>query len=256
MFNIPIFIDTQSISQDYIVTKEDMDNLLHEALVTVRKMLAENWDKLAAENLGEVRDTYRKNIVEIDEGKFKGAVVLTGFLPNALEQGSGPFDLKPMFATSSKKKASKGGGWYLDIPFQHGTPNALGAGMASKMPAGVYNAIKKKEANQPLKAQELPKNQQQTTSKTVTMPNSGIKTEYQTKAPQYQGLTKIKDTTTGKTKGYFTFRRVSDKSDPASWIHPGFPTPMNLAQQAVDDLNTERAISDLLDNFLSKFLQR
>ena len=37
---------------------------------------------------------------------------------------------------------------------------------------------------------------------------------------------------------YNSFRRVSDKSDPSSWIHPGF-TAANLAEKAFDNFESK-----------------
>jgi len=69
---------------------------------------------------------------------------------------------------------------------------------------------------------------------------------------KYEGLMKIKDTSTQHRRGYMTFRRVSDKSDDDSWIHPGIDQK-DFAQAAMDDHEQDQPtiIDNEIDNFLN-----
>ena len=48
-----------------------------------------------------------------------------------------------------------------------------------------------------------------------------------------------------------TFRRVSDKSDPNSWIHPGFDA-RKFMDKALDQTQIPQVVDMVLDNFLSQ----
>ena len=49
---------------------------------------------------------------------------------------------------------------------------------------------------------------------------------------------------------YMTFRRVSDQSDPNSWIHKGF-TAYNLMGKTLDKFPIDTIISNIKEDFLS-----
>lgn len=76
---------------------------------------------------------------------------------------------------------------------------------------------------------------------------------YTHKAPQYQGLVRIDIASTDKENrgGYFTFRRVSDKSDPLSWINPGFE-PRKFMDRALDEAQVFEVADMAIDEFLNQ----
>lgn len=76
------------------------------------------------------------------------------------------------------------------------------------MPRGIYKVAKK-----------LPSRGK------LSFPGSGDKswTGYQRKNTKYDGLTRIvKSYQNTNQSQYYTFRRVSNNSDPMSWWHPGY----------------------------------
>ena len=75
--------------------------------------------------------------------------------------------------------------------------------------------------------------------------------EYVHKSPKYQGLVKLDISSTEKEtrSGYFTFRRVSDKSEPLSWIHPGF-SAHKFMDKALDSVQVEVVADMAIDTFL------
>ncbi len=123
-----------------------------------------------------------------------------------IELGTSPWDMKVGFSKSDKKIEKTDGGWYLTIPMRHSTPGSFMYG--KPMPKDVYKNAKKLGHKQSL-----------------SYPGAGDKswTGYQRKNKTYDGLTRIVKSYSKTTQSqYMTFRRVSDKSDPSSFWHPGF----------------------------------
>ncbi|AGY46957.1 hypothetical protein CampHawk_79 [Bacillus phage CampHawk] len=153
------------------------------------------WVKEATNTLKTTAGTYVSSInMEFTMGAtLKAEIYLEGSWAKKLELGFQPYDMKPVFARSDKRKTSKDGGWYMDIPFKHTTPAATGrTGMP--MPSSVY----RKARNLPLGGR-LPSN----------MGNFG-------------GMQKQKESPTSSRSSYMTWRRVSNNSSPDAFKHPGF----------------------------------
>ena len=142
-----------------------------------------------------------------ENNPYSGAVILRGKFPNMLEQGYAPFDMKLGFSKSGRKHSKKNGGWYMTIPFRHGTPNSFMYG--KPMPKNIHKQGKSLGSGQRLRVDGE-----------VRKSWNG----YEHKSNIHDGLTKIvKQYESGKTQSkYMTFRRVSDNSSPSSWQHPGF----------------------------------
>lgn len=173
-------------------------------------------------------------------------------LPIMIEEGTGAWDEKEGFSQSNKAKTKIGGGWYLSIPFKHATPKSLGESSAfsSVMPREVYNIAKK--ASNPLKLKDLPE-EYRVKGITPGYEVRGVKKEiYQHKSAEYEGLQR-RDISSGKEKRgeYMTFRRVSDKSDPNSWIHPGFEAK-KFMDRAIDSPSIDTVVDRTVDDFLSE----
>lgn len=114
--------------------------------------------------------------------------------------------MKIGFSKSDRKIQKQNGGWYLTIPLRHSTPGSFMYG--SPMPKDVHSQAKKLPAGGSL-----------------SFPGAGDVSwnGYQRKNKTYDGLTRIVKSYQKATQSqYMTFRRVSDKSDAASWWHPGF----------------------------------
>lgn len=173
-------------------TIEDIGaSVLYQAANEVRDL----WAKEAMNTLKTTAGTYVSSInLDFTMGAtLKAELYLEGSWARKLELGFQPYDMKPVFARSNKRKTSKDGGWYMDIPFKHTTPAATGrTGMP--MPSSVY----RKARNLPLGGR-LPS----------TMGN-------------YGGMQKQKESPTSSRSSYMTWRRVSSNSSPDSFRHPGF----------------------------------
>ena len=182
------------------------------SLQTSLAIVRDRWQQEVQNKLNSTRPLYLQGlqwdsvVYPYDGNAFSGAVVLNGKFPNMLESGFPSFDMKIGFSKSDKKIQKKNGGWYLTIPIRHSTPGSFMYG--SPMPKDVYGVAK-----------------QLGNGEKLSYPGMGDKswTGYQRKHKTYDGLTRIiKSYQNSKQSQYYTFRRVSDKSDPSSWMHPGF----------------------------------
>ncbi len=167
-----------------------------------------------------------------------------------LENGHGEIDLKPGLLSGTKARQGKFGPYNI-ISFRHGMPGTLPSN--NPMPQGTYNFIKK----QAQVADNAYKQGQARKAGTSQVVNG--KAQWGVKLPAAQGgIAKTKHTSigdytwsTGKYTGmvkqkagagnssqYRTFRVVSYKSDPASWIVP--PQDANpIRQSVVNSLSDE-----------------
>lgn len=175
----------------------------------------DEWINEVKNRLNSSRSDYISGISGVYmEDQLNGYIELRGKLPQMLEEGYSGFDIKKGFATSPKRHKKKAGGWYLTVPYRHRT-----SGNNSVMP----NNIKKN-------ASKLG-NRNRLEEALVRELGYGVEishADYTWKNSKYDSLTRIikeyqvKDGKQRKSSQYLTFRRVSDKSDPKSWIHPGY----------------------------------
>lgn len=119
------------------------------------------------------------------------------------EQGRKPFDLKVML------KGRK----FVDVPFRHGVPGSTALRPMSKPDYAVMRAAARAQGGSVVRG---PKR----------MP-SGVgsaRTGYQHTAAKTGSMLRLTKTYRGSSTStsYMTFRRMSARSNPASWIHPGF----------------------------------
>ncbi|WIT26412.1 hypothetical protein [Bacillus phage SPO1L4] len=185
-------IDVKGLNINLEPMIEDMGSrILYKAANEVKEL----WAKEAMNTLKTTAGTYVDSIaMDFTMGAtLKAEIYLEGSWAKKLELGYQPYDMKPSFANSNKRKTSKDGGWYMDIPFRHTAPAATGRN-GMPMPSSVY----RKARNLPMGGR-LPNN----------MGNFG-------------GMQKQKESPTSSRSSYMTWRRVSNNSSPDSFRHPGF----------------------------------
>ena len=264
---IPIAIDTSDLSSEFNLSQSDIEDMIDNTIKSITLEYFRKWQGEASKNLKSTRSRYLDSLVLVDEGLMKGAVVLRDDDPIVmmLEEGASEYNLKESFAKSGKKKMKSDGGWYLTIPMRYATPTALGESeiFAGVLPQEIYNKVKSVDTPMPtgagmrsegLKIEDIPAQYQEKTIRSA-IPQSKLlqaRQEYISKSSKYEGLVKVKDTETGKS-GYMTFRRVSDKSDPSSWVHSGFEK-RNFAEKALSELDIESIVDRNIDNFLANYL--
>jgi len=257
---IPIFINIDSVSQEFSLSQDEV-NILKESIVNqLTSSFYEEWLRTAGRNLYSSRNQYTRSLIVVDQGRFKGSVVLTNTIPNMIENGVSAFDMKKGFSNSNKIKQSKNGDWYLTIPRRFATPGALGENEAfsGKIPLEVYNVVKNKKTFLTKSGVERTKgvspfeiDKKYLTKKIrpeLFIGNTKIKA-YENKSSQFEGATRVVDSS-GKGQ-IMSFRRVSSNSDSNSWIHTGI-SARNLAEKALQNFNVDREVDDIVDNFLSE----
>lgn len=246
-------IDTNDLSEEFNLGRADIDQLLELSVTMVTKKFAEHWDTVAKNELGSTRQRYRSSIEIGSRGRFTGVVYLNPAdkLSNMVEMGASTFDMKTGMLASSKVKHGVNGDPYITIPFRFATPSALGEseGFAGKMPADIFNAVKKDpETPLPLskigEKHRMPKSQQ-LRERMSTIKSKVGKLPMSAQTSKYEGLKR-----NDKGSGYVNFRRVSLRSDSRAFIHPGF-SPKNLAEKAEGMLDIGHIVDIAIDNFLS-----
>lgn len=265
----PITIDLTGLQSQFGLDANTVNQLTEVCIQAVSAAVLANWTALAKRELGSTREEYIQNLNKVDVGRFAKQIVLTGVLPNMLEQGATPFDIKQGFKKSPKARhtiakynkkgqvISPGGQWYLTVPFRIGVPGTLGqAGFSGEMPTEIYDIMKKRATGVSLDRSEIPSPYDVPRSRAAiaATPTTPYYAKYVHKSSIYEGLTK-RTAQYGKTtqNTYGTFRRASENSDPLSWIHKGL-VARNLAERAVQitDVDTivENEVTDFLDAVL------
>jgi hypothetical protein len=154
-------------------------------------------------------------------------VQLVGKMPNNFEFGMESFDMKeirPGWLGGKKAKTAKDGSKYATIPFKHSTGNSprfdyTGKAKEANLKMHLRNAVRNYGLNRMVRAASGAVKE----GAVKRIPNNAAVHNY------LSGLTRYQVTTRGTTQGglprgssqLMTFRRISTKSDPESWIHPG-----------------------------------
>lgn len=257
---IAIHIDTASISEQFDFSQEEINNLMDRTVKEITHRFADEWINEANRILKSSRQQYISNINVVDEGFAKGAVVLTGWLPNAVEQGLSAFDMKSGLLNGPNSRSTKSGGRMNVVPFTFGTPGTLAENFSNILPQEVYEVIKSKPMDQslpgggastrPLKEEEVPQAFRQPQKKSVKLPQVKDAKEYQHKSSIYAGVRKVQDSVTGQNR-YTSFRAVSSNSDPNSWLHPGIEQA-NLATKTLEQFDVPFEAGRAIDNWFNQ----
>ena len=257
---IPVFIDTSSLSEQLFLTDNQVKDMVDYAVKEVTANFARNWEQEAMRTLKATRNLYVRNIVVVDEGYGKGAVVLTGFLPNALESGLEPFDIKFGLLNGPNARVSKDNNRYNTVPFRFAAPTSLGESevFSGILPQEVAEVIRAKPQDIPvagggrrtqgIRPQEIPASFREPVVRSAPKVTPQIWDDYRHKSSIYQGVARVQDPVTGQQR-YQSFRRVSDNSDPDAFIHPGL-NPSNLADKALENTDIPSVVGRSIDNFL------
>lgn len=265
----PITIDLSGLSAQFGLAAKTIDQLTETCVNAVTAAIYANWEALAKQRLNSTLPEYTQHLIKVDKGRFAKQIVLTGVLPNMIEQGASAFDMKEGFKKSQKVKYTipvynkkgaqvyKGGDWYLTIPFRIGTPGTLGqAGFAGEMPQEIYDIMRKRAAGKGLPTSEIPSpyDVPQSRAAIEATPSNPRYDEYVHRSSIYEGLTK-RTAQYGKTSQntYGTFRRAGANSDPLSWIHKGIK-PYNLAEEAVANTDVDTIVENEVLTYLDSVL--
>lgn len=240
-------IDVSDTAKDFQLSIQQVRDLKTVVLNSLVSNFVTNWEQKVRTELKSSRRQYL-NAIYVNQLSESTAVV--GLNPKSklarmIEGGASSFDMKIGFAKSGKIKYNKKGEWYINIPFRHATPDAVGESelFSSKIPREIYN-ISKRNQGSPVTFEQLPKEFQ----KLKSNPTTG----YVHKAPIFQGLVRkeVGATPAEKRGQYMTFRRVSQKSDPDSWIHKGIKAH-NFLKRTLDEIDIPTLVNNVTNNFLT-----
>lgn len=191
---------------------------VYKAFQAAQSLIEDRFGEYADKHLGpENARIYKSGInVTVSYDPLEVRAEMDNEVATALEEGYASFDIKPGMLASGAAKTAKDGSTYVDVPFNHA---------ASSIPRGIKGALDR--------AAEGSR-------------SSGIQARLE------EGRVHPDVHTSGmvKTKqGYFTMRRISSKSSPQSWIHPGF-AGIHAARALVHDLT--ETIMSMVRDFLEK----
>lgn len=250
---LPISIDLEDIIKEFSLNESQANSLGAAIIDKVIEEYTLKWENLIGSTLHQTRSDYKKAVFIQRTSPLDvtfGLSARENNLAISIEEGAPPFDEKAGFQASNKTKPSKSGGWYLTIPFRHATPTAVAESgvFASILPQVIYDIAKEKS---PVQKVDLPPEYQAVGKRSEINVPGLVVPEYVHQAPKYQGLVKINIASTDKEKRneYMTFRRVSDKSDPLSWWHPGF-VPKKLMDKALEQAQIDTVADIAIDKFL------
>jgi len=99
------------------------------------------WVKLAQNTLHSTSRDYI-GALQLDHYPKREEVVLTGLLPNMIENGWPGGDMRGWMLKSPKAKTAADGSRYLAVPFRHGTPGTGGRNVGNAMPPEIYRVAK------------------------------------------------------------------------------------------------------------------
>ena len=273
MATIPdIKIDLSGLKSQFLgqITDQQINELTETCVNLVTQAVFTKWEALAKNELHATLPEYLHNLNIIDRGRFQKQIILTGTLPEMVESGASPFDLKEGFKKSQYvkytipvynakgKQVHAGGDWYLTIPFRQGVPGIVGqAGFANEMPKEIYALMVHRAANSPLTKGEIPSPYDIPQSRAAIYDKETGKVlygEYRHKASIYEGLVK-KSAAYNKViqNTYHSFRRAGANSSPLSWIHRGIEA-RNLANKAVEQTDVEMIVENATYQFLDDIL--
>lgn len=178
-------------------------------------------------------------------------VIATDKIAEKLENGTGPWDMKPMLLGGAKSRMGKHGRYNI-IPFRHGTgSNHAHNNNFPTMPQDIY-----KQARQ-LKASVAQGNKIKWGGKLAGTeqkyaPGHNQTSGYAHKSGRFEGMVRVEKMYNAATQSqYLTFRVVSDASPGGSWIHPGYEAHnirqaiVNFCKPAVEDMIKTAAIADM-----------
>ncbi len=265
---IPIYIDATGLLESSLLTEGHVSDMMDFVVKEATMRYANEWQDLALQKLGGTGADYSKALVVSDDGPSRGSVTLTGWLPNALEDGWGAFDMKPGLLNGPNAKIADVKGKdgktvgtvvYNTVPFRLGSPGAVSKGslFSTIMPDEVYGAARKAAQTIPTAGQgmrspglgkeALPEKYREPATRKA--PAGSRFGDYTHKFSVYEGVSRMKDPATGQNV-YKSFRRVSENSDPDSWVHKGFEA-RHFAEKALDSMGLEDVVGASVDNYLS-----
>lgn len=243
---IPIKIDLDDLIEEFGLDGAQIKFLGTELTNRISDKYFAAIKQKANTTLKATRGIYLKNLrIETIDDLTK-EIILSGWLPNAIESGANTFDMKPGFMKAKNVRISVKGNWYTTIPFLWSPSGSEGTQQA---PKNIYQIIKS-QSPKPLKESQIPESQAlhqiKNLAKGVNAAKLGVSGTYQHKSSIYTGIQKTDN-------GAISFRRVGAVSDSNSFWYPGL-TKKDFFGTALNEIQNEIPIlaDQIIDQFLSE----
>lgn len=223
------------------------------------------------------RGDYAKSIKVDLSNETTKIIYTTSPHHEGIEKGHEDIDLKPGLLSGPKARHSTNTGTtYNIVAFRHDSPSKTAR---NPMPVNIYNIVKSFEQSKMSgtfpDSKNLARNtytwkdrlsagqggEQETKKISADMQKKlseryGIEVskKYKWKTGKYAGMVRMQENTeSAKNSAYMTFRVVSSRSDPASWIVPK-RAPIPIRQAVVDAMReiTEKAIADAVEEDIGR----
>jgi len=261
MFHITI--DTRKLIEPYLVDRDSIRFITERLVEGVTKAMYYEILEQSSDGLSQTRAAYARGLNEPIFGPLKGTIVLTGSLPNMIEQGASGFDMKQGMLASAKAKQGKNGK-YLTIPFRWGAPGSVGESEAFSniMPTEIHSMLKSINASKTtpfggggisgssLNVKGTKYGGVLTRGAFQSLKTRKVFGAYTHKSPLAQGIKKAsKKYENAMGAQYMSFRRVSLASDKNSWVHPGL-TARNFFDKAYESLDLDTLEGQIVDEHL------
>lgn len=210
---------------------DDIDRVLRGVAAAARQ----RWIRYAQSELKSTSRDYVQGISEVEVEGRVARIELNGVLPNMIENGWPPTDLRStLLGPNSKAKTAKDGSRYNIIPFRHGTPGSGGRNVGTPMPEPIYQYAKKLAPSLSRPAGLSSSRQISTLYGGRLEPRKGMKQEafklLTTKSKPwhktsiFRGMIREEKMYAKTSQSqYTTFRVISSKVSrgPQHWMHPG-----------------------------------
>lgn len=252
---LPVVIDSSMIPEGLKAHPEIMQQIIRELAEEARNEIV----RRAMADLHTSFDDYAAGLQPVtyktEGGLTVATIVLTGMIPNMIENGWAGGDMKPFLLSGRNAKVARDGTRYNVVPFRHMGPGTtgrhgqpmgsqyrgqLGRPKADQLGKDVYEAAKGLVGKRSRKA-----------GPRRLAPGHAPVLKPHHKTDIYAGMVKERAKYKKATQSqYGTFRAVSDKSDPASWIHPGIEA-REFFKEASDYV--DRVSRSVFDHAVRKF---
>ena len=228
-----------------------LEDTFVKAVGSIAKSAQDEWIRLAQNRLQTSRHIYIGGLQQAQSfttrvigGATIFEITLVGRMPNNFEFGMDPFDMKavrPGWLGGKKAKTAKDGSKYIIIPFRHSLSSDATLGYTGK----AKRADLKAELKRTVREYGLDKMVRMATGNVAPGPVKRVPVKPNVH-PYLHGLTKVQTPTVGRTptglqmgsSQLFTWRVMSEKSDPGSWQHPGL-TAQNILEEVSTWLDGE-----------------
>lgn len=222
------------------IGQESIDEL-EEEVANLAMTLYSRAQALAEEKLhsGVAEYIDALSISESREGGLTTYTIKLDPSANKWEEGFPSYDMKEGLLAGPNSSLGVNGARYNTVPFEHTPYNKGPAGpTVTALKQSAQKAIAMYGLNEIIK----------TSGNKVLQGKVGVINDKRFNA-NIQGMTKYQSGQGKKAKSTFmTFRRVSDNSDPDSWIHPGFEG-IHLFEELSSMAEEE------MDNIIKRFLR-